>query len=216
MQLPCVWNKVLDSLHSSATTLLTTFFIHVIDVAPMYLFLIQYLPKLHKVLINSCTIKALSSLRVNQRASGLPQSELRMSLEKTQVPFGRRFPLDNFFNLLKKCLLAEWSPHITSILNPVTKNMFFYITEVLSALLRVISWPMKAKPAITKSTAVNRKSVCSQGDIFGVTCSKIINSMLDVILTITLATFPVHFCPDHVTGSHRLRNKMESILICHV
>lgn len=38
---PCAWDEVLDGLHSSTTTSLTTLFIHVINIAAWNLFVIQ-------------------------------------------------------------------------------------------------------------------------------------------------------------------------------
>jgi hypothetical protein len=56
------WNEVFNSLHSSTTTLLTSFFIHVVDITPRDLLLVHNLAKLSKVFINGSPIETLSSL----------------------------------------------------------------------------------------------------------------------------------------------------------
>src|SRR5258708_2772308 len=52
-------NEVFNGLHSASTSMLITFFVHVIDITPQNMVLVEDLTKLNKMFIDSCLIKAL-------------------------------------------------------------------------------------------------------------------------------------------------------------
>jgi hypothetical protein len=80
-----VWNKVFNRLHSSTTTLLTSLFIHVVDITPRDVLLIHNLTKFLKMFINGSPIETLGLLWIKTR--WLAQSEMRTLFEESPIPF---------------------------------------------------------------------------------------------------------------------------------
>ena len=129
------WNEIFNSLHSSTSTSLTPFLIHIVDVAPLYVLLVHDLPKFSKVLVNRSSVEALSSFGVKARR--FTESQMRVSFEKSSVPFWRGLLPDDFLDLVKKCLFTEWAASFTSVLDPITQHILLGVSEMLLLLLRV-------------------------------------------------------------------------------
>jgi hypothetical protein len=174
-------DKVFDSLYSSAPSLLTSFFIHIVYVTPWNFFLIQDCAKLHKVFIDFCVIESLCMLWVQTQR--LTQLDLRMSLEKSSIPLWRWLPPNDLFNLSKQSSLVKGTCNITLVLNLVTQHLFLSSIEVLPPLMGTLSSIISTQPAITKSVARNFKFPCNLGNIFGVASLEIFDGILYRLLS---------------------------------